>query len=236
MANAHIGESQRCRLRRLFHCCCWRAQASAQEGQREEIVVTGSYIKRDTFDAPSPTEVFDGGVIQQSGAPSMGIVHPRSHVHAEHRCGRERARHAGRPARFGVGELQHPRTRHGQHADAVRRPSRRESTAAGSIVAGAGAASASRPCWTAARRLYGTDAVAGVVNLIPVKKFNGFKTRSLLQPNGGQRVSPAEVLDARGHDVLRCVGCRLRGRLHEDERRCIVPSVPNFCAPTTIHR
>src|SRR5687768_10902344 len=45
---------------------------SAQEGPREEVIVTGSYIKRDTFDAPSPTAVIDGAAIAESGAPSMG--------------------------------------------------------------------------------------------------------------------------------------------------------------------
>src|SRR5690349_3904853 len=49
------------------------SQVAAQEGPREEVIVTGSYIKRDTFDAPSPTEVIDGAAIQESGAPSMGM-------------------------------------------------------------------------------------------------------------------------------------------------------------------
>ena len=48
------------------------SQVGAQEAEREEMVVTGSYIKRDTFNAPSPTEVIDSKAVAESGAPTMG--------------------------------------------------------------------------------------------------------------------------------------------------------------------
>src|SRR5687767_2843115 len=52
------------------------AQLQAQEDDSrkavEEIVVTGSYIKRERFEAPSPTEVIGVEDLLQSGAPNIG--------------------------------------------------------------------------------------------------------------------------------------------------------------------
>ena len=72
MTNARV-ENRSLSLAAAVSLTLLASQLNAQEREEtEEIVVTGSYIKRDTFDAPSPTEVIDSAAIAESGAPTIG--------------------------------------------------------------------------------------------------------------------------------------------------------------------
>jgi outer membrane receptor protein involved in Fe transport len=158
----------------------WAAQLGAQERSQEpsteEVVVTGSYIKQNRFDAPSPVEVIDSEVLLQSGEPNLGEyirdltftanTDTVANVLAVQDGGQDST-----TARFNLRGL-------GTGSTLTLFDGRRtvEQGAIGSlapelalerveVVLDGGAA------------LYGTDAVAGVVNLIPIKKFNGTKAR-----------------------------------------------------------
>jgi len=50
------------------------ASAGAQEAQVEEVVVTGSYIKREAADSPNPLSVIDRATIDQLGAVTVNDV------------------------------------------------------------------------------------------------------------------------------------------------------------------
>ena len=43
--------------------------------------------------------------------------------------------------------------------------------------------------WTGVQQLYGADAVAGVVNLIPVKEYDGFRAPQLLSASGRRQAN-----------------------------------------------
>ncbi|HVF17516.1 MAG TPA: TonB-dependent receptor, partial [Steroidobacteraceae bacterium] len=153
------------------------SQINAQEGPREEIVVTGSYIKRDTFDAPSPTEVIDSAAIAESGAPAMGnyirdLTFTQNTDVVSNVLGTQDGRQDSNSANFNIRGL-------GVGSTLTLFDGRRvvdPGSVAGivpelamqrlEVVLDGGAA------------LYGTDAVAGVVNIIPIKRFSGLKTRA----------------------------------------------------------
>lgn len=54
--------------------CASIAPAIGEEGAIEEIVVTGSYIKRSTADSPSPLTVIDRAQIEQTGAIEVADI------------------------------------------------------------------------------------------------------------------------------------------------------------------
>lgn len=156
------------------------SQADAQnaaDAPREEVIVTGSYIKRDTFNAPSPTEVIDGGAIQESGAPNMGsfirdLTFTQNTDVVANVLGTQDGRQDSVSASFNIRGL-------GTGSTLTLFDGRRivDATSAGSVVPEL-ALERFEAVLDGGAALYGTDAVAGVVNLIPVKKFSGFKTRA----------------------------------------------------------
>ena len=50
------------------------AWADDEEGEIEEIIVTGSLIKRDNFDSASPLQVLDDVDIQAEATPALGEI------------------------------------------------------------------------------------------------------------------------------------------------------------------
>lgn len=176
MANAQL-ENRSLPLAAAVSLLLTASQVAAQEAPREEIIVTGSYIKRDTFDAPSPTEVIDGGLIQESGAPSMGsfirdLTFTQNTDIVANVLGTQDGRQDSVSASFNIRGL-------GTGSTLTLFDGRRivDPSSAGSIVPEL-ALERFEAVLDGGAALYGTDAVAGVVNLIPVKKFNGVKTRA----------------------------------------------------------
>ncbi|HVF17075.1 MAG TPA: TonB-dependent receptor plug domain-containing protein, partial [Steroidobacteraceae bacterium] len=153
------------------------SQINAQEAERtEEIVVTGSYIKRDTFDAPSPTEVIDSTAIAESGAPTMGnfirdLTFTQNTDVVSNVLGTQDGQQDSNSANFNIRGL-------GTGSTLTLFDGRRivDPGSVGGVVPEL-AMQRFEVVLDGGAALYGTDAVAGVVNIIPVKKFDGFKTR-----------------------------------------------------------
>ena len=161
------------------------AQLSAQEAAPvEEVVVTGSYIKQGKFDLPSPVEVIGAEEVLQQGKSNLGeVVRDLTFTQNTDTVANVLAVQDGgqdsNTARFNIRGL-------GVGSTLTLFDGRRsvEQGAIGSlapelalerveVVLDGGAA------------LYGTDAVAGVVNVIPIKKFDGLKTRVFYTQDDG---------------------------------------------------
>ena len=152
------------------------SQVVNAQGVAEEIVVTGSYIKRDTFDAPSPTEVIDSTAVQESGAPSLGmfirdLTFTQNTDTVSNVLGSQDGQQDSNSANFNIRGL-------GTGSTLTLFDGRRIVTpgAIGTIVPEL-ALRRMDVVLDGGAALYGTDAVAGVVNLVPLKKFEGFKSR-----------------------------------------------------------
>lgn len=150
---------------------------NAQDAAPEEIVVTGSYIKRDTFDAKSPTEVIDSTAIQESGAPTIGnfirdLTFTQNTDTVSNVLGSQDGQQDSNSANFNIRGL-------GTGSTLTLFDGRRvvDPGSVGSVVPEL-AMQRFEVVLDGGAALYGTDAVAGVVNIIPVKKFNGVKTRA----------------------------------------------------------
>ena len=50
------------------------SSAFAAENEIEEVVVTGSLIKKDSFDSPSPLQVLDDADLQAEATPALGEI------------------------------------------------------------------------------------------------------------------------------------------------------------------
>jgi len=173
MSNAR--ESRSLALAAAVSLTLLASQATAQEA-REEIVVTGSYIKRDTFDAPSPTEVIDSSVIAESGAPTIGnfirdLTFTQNTDVVSNVLGTQDGQQDSNSANFNIRGL-------GTGSTLTLFDGRRivDPGSVGAVVPEL-AMQRFEVVLDGGAALYGTDAVAGVVNIIPVKKFEGFKTR-----------------------------------------------------------
>ena len=186
------------------------SQLKAQEDSRkavEEIVVTGSYIKRDRFEAPSPTEVIGVEDLLQSGAPNIGhfvrdLTFTENTDTVANVLGAQDGQQDSNSARFNIRGLGVGSTltlfdgRRVVDTGAVGSLAPELATERLEVVLDGGAA------------LYGADAVAGVVNVIPIKKFDGYKTRAFYtQDEGGDFDEPKfSMLAGKSFEKLDLVG------------------------------
>lgn len=156
----------------------------------EEIVVTGSYIKREKFDSPSPIETFSADDIRITGTPSLGqFVRELSYTQNTDVVANTFAAQDGQQdsnsARFNL---------RGLGVDSTL------TLFDGHRMLDTGNIGASMPDIATGRvevvldggsAIYGTDAVAGVVNLIPIKNYDGIKVSSYYsQDEGGDLREP----------------------------------------------
>jgi iron complex outermembrane receptor protein len=145
------------------------AAGAAEEGAIEEIVVTGSLIRRDSFDMSSPIDVMDEVALQEQGTPNLGeVLRNSTYNYGVESVGNILAANpqlVGNigPNFRGLGEratltlLDGRRTSSGNLANMYPQImiERTESLTDGGAT------------------LYGTDAVGGVFNIIPKKNVNG---------------------------------------------------------------
>jgi iron complex outermembrane recepter protein len=152
------------------------SQVGAQEAEREEMVVTGSYIKRDTFNAPSPTEVIDSAAVAESGAPTIGnfirdLTFTQNTDTVANVLGSQDGGQDSNSATFNIRGL-------GTGSTLTLFDGRRiVDSSIGTIVPEL-AMERFEVVLDGGAALYGTDAVAGVVNIIPMKRYEGIKTRA----------------------------------------------------------
>jgi outer membrane receptor protein involved in Fe transport len=149
---------------------------TAQEEIIEEIVVTGSFIKRDKYDMASPVETIDPETILSAGQTTIGglvrnLPYTQNVDTVANVLGAQDGGQDSNGARFNLRGLGNSSTltlmdgRRAVDPDSI--ASILPELAIGNIdiVLDGGAAT------------YGTDAVAGVVNFVPLQQYDGFKIR-----------------------------------------------------------
>lgn len=148
---------------------CLSPMSIAQEAALEEIVVTGSYIRRDNFNSAVPLTIINADDISQSGALQLGeFIGDATYNYGSDDVLNGLSGSDGVSTGFnlrGLGgnatlNLLDGRRRIGNDVNSVY-PSLAIKRI--EIMRDGGSA------------LYGTDAVSGVVNIIPVKAFEGIK-------------------------------------------------------------
>ncbi|MCW8194920.1 TonB-dependent receptor [Proteobacteria bacterium 005FR1] len=156
----------------------------------EEVVVTGSYIKRDKFDMASPVETFSAEDIRVTGAPTLGqFVRELSYTQntdvVANVLSIQDGQQDSNSARFNLRGL-------GVDSTLTLFDGHRmiDTGNIGAVVPDI-AMQRVEVVLDGGSAIYGTDAVAGVVNLIPVKQYDGFKVSSYYsQDEGGDLRQP----------------------------------------------
>lgn len=147
--------------------------ASAEEQDvLEEVVVTGSYIRRkDTFDLASPLDVLDATDISGQGVAAMGeILKNQTFNYGTDVIAVATA------STFQDGSRSFANLRGlGQGATLTLVNGRRSATGNINLLYPQIAIARIETLKDGASALYGSDAVAGVVNILPITNFNGFK-------------------------------------------------------------
>ena len=179
--------TRRGQLRHLIHSCLAasfalpmlvQAQQPAADPEVEEVVVTGSYIRNSAFAQNSPVDTVTPEDLFESGAPNMGqYIRDLSYTQNTN------------VVNIVLGSADGGQT--GNSSFNLRGLGENSTL---TLIDGTRALntlmSASLPEIAVARMemvldggsaLYGSDAVAGVVNIIPVKQFEGFKARTFYQ-------------------------------------------------------
>lgn len=158
----------------------------------EEVIVTGSFIKREKFDMASPVEVIDSVDVLASGYTNIGsfirdLTYTQNVDTVANVLGAQDGGQDSNSARFNLRGLGTSSTL--TLFDGRRVPSQAAvagilpdiAMARAEIILDGGAAT------------YGTDAIAGVVNMIPMKEYEGFKIRGFYSADA-DRISPEPKL------------------------------------------
>ena len=151
---------------------------AAEEGQIEEIVVTGSLLKRDSFDSASPLTVLDDVQIQAEATPALGEIIANqtfnygTDIFASHYStgGNPEGNRQGANFR-GLGEGATLSLLDGMRTLDNNLNNMLPQIAIQRIDILKDGASA----------LYGADAVAGVINVVPKKNFEGAEVGAFYQ-------------------------------------------------------
>lgn len=161
----------------------------AQEQLIEELVITGSYIKRGKFESPSPTEVITAEQIKQQGAPSMAQVVRDMSISQNtdtvaNVLGTQDGGQDSATARFNLRGL-------GTSSTLTLFDGRRSVTPNVQALVPDIAIEQVQIVLDGGATAYGSDAVAGVVNFIPIKEYDGFKFSTYYsQDDGGDYNEP----------------------------------------------
>ena len=181
--------SKRGYLRYLIHSCLAAplvlpAFAIAQDDAEdiEEVVVTGSYIRNSAFAEDANVSTVTQADLYESGAPSMEtFIRDLTYTQNTDVVANVLASQDGGQdsvgASFNLRGLGENSTL--QLVDGARMIDPSINTALPDI-----AVERLEVVLDGGSALYGSDAVAGVVNLIPIKEFDGFRTRTYYQVDG----------------------------------------------------
>ncbi|MGQ9425827.1 TonB-dependent receptor plug domain-containing protein [Gilvimarinus sp. F26214L] len=189
----------------------------------EEIVVTGSFIKRDKFDMASPVESIDAVDIQTSGYTSIGpyirdLTYTANVDTVANVLSVADGQQDSNSARFNLRGL-------GTSSTLTLMDGRRvlNSGAVAGIIPDI-ALDRVEVILDGGAATYGTDAVAGVVNLIPIQRFDGAKVRGFYtQDSEGDIYEPkVSLLFGRSFDRLDVVAAidysERKDALHRSDR------------------
>lgn len=153
----------------------------AQEAPIEEIIVTGSLIRRDSFDSSSPLTVVDQEDISSNATPNLGevLVNQTFNYGTDFQTNTYAARPQigtdSAPNLRGLGERATLNLLDGKRGVGTNLNNALPQIAIGRIDILKDGASAT----------YGTDAVAGVVNVVPRKDFTGAELSVFYQQDDG---------------------------------------------------
>ncbi len=206
--------------------CLLTQQALAQDSAIEEVVVTGSYIKRDSFDSSSPLTVIDSEAISNNATPNLGELMAdqtfnygsdfQTNTYAARGQGgtTTTANLRGLGARATLNLIDGKRMNYAPNA-----------SAAGNLNNAIPQIAIERidVLKDGASALYGTDAVAGVVNIITRKDFDGFQVSAFhtQDKNNDWDENQFEAMlgtpTNRGHFTI-AGSYRQRGQLEQVER------------------
>jgi outer membrane receptor protein involved in Fe transport len=193
------------------------AQESGGSSAIEEIVVTGSLIKRDNFDSSAPLKVIDQADIQSQATPNLGevLVNQTFNYGSDFQTNTYAARGQGGVTTAanlrGLGTNATLNLIDGQRIFYTNLNNSLPQVAIERIDVLKDGASA----------LYGSDAVAGVVNIIPRKNFEGFQASVFYQEADDLDESVFDFIMGsamdRGHFML-AGSYKTRGQLQQTER------------------
>ncbi|MDP1932197.1 MAG: TonB-dependent receptor [Gammaproteobacteria bacterium] len=175
--------TRRGNLRYLIHSCLAAsltlpviAHAQSAAPEVEEVVVTGSYIRNSKFTGASPVDTVSQEDLFQSGSPTIAqyirnLTYTQNTNTVSNVLASSDGAQTSNGAQFnlrGLGENSTLALMDGSRvvSSAVTALLPDIATARMEVVLDGGSA------------LYGSDAVAGVVNLIPIKEFDGFRARA----------------------------------------------------------
>lgn len=156
------------------------AYAESNQPIIEEIVVTGSLIRRDSFDSPSPLTVVDQDEISANATPNLGevLVNQTFNYGTDFQTNTYAARpQIGTNSQAnlrGLGPRATLNLLDGKRGVGTNLNNALPQIAIGRIDILKDGASAT----------YGTDAVAGVVNVVPRKDFSGAEVSAFYQEDG----------------------------------------------------
>ena len=159
--------------------------AQAQDDEVEEIVVTGSYIRNSAFSQDTAADTVTGEDLLTSGAPNMSeYIRDLTYVQnvdiVNVVLGSQDGPQSSNGASFNLRGLGENSTL--TLVDGVRTLDSRLNTAFPEI-----AMERMELVLDGGSALYGSDAVAGVVNLIPIKEYEGARFRTFYQrPEDGK--------------------------------------------------
>ncbi|MBC52926.1 MAG: hypothetical protein CMQ34_03730 [Gammaproteobacteria bacterium] len=156
------------------------AAAQSDAPELEEVVVTGSYIRNSAFAGASPVDTVSQADLLESGAPAMGqfirdLPYTQNTDVVANVNSTQNGQQDSNAARFNLRGL-------GVNSTLT--------LVDGTRSVNDGAVASLLPDIAMSRlevvldggsALYGSDAVAGVVNLIPIKEFDGIRVRSYYQ-------------------------------------------------------
>ncbi len=200
--------TRRAQLRQLIHTCLiasfatpvlLQAQA-AQDPEVEEVVVTGSYIRNSAFAQNSPVATINQDELYQSGAPSMAnYIRDLSFTQNTNNVQNVLASASGNQS--GVGTTFNLRGLGENSTLSMMDGVRSIDTSVTAMIPDIAVARI-EIVLDGGSALYGSDAVAGVVNMIPIKEFDGFRARAYYQTpeEGGQEEGNISFLWGKSFD------------------------------------
>lgn len=197
--------------------------ASAQQEnaatELEEVVVTGSYIKRDSFDSASPITIVDQEAISNNATPNLGevLVNQTFNYGSDFQTNT----YGARPQ---IGSTTNANLR-GLGTRATLDLIDGKRTASGNLTSALPQIAIDRIdiLKDGASAIYGTDAVAGVVNIITRKNFSGTKFSAFYQRDKDDTLDEQQYEFIAGSDtddghITMAFGYKSRGALEQTER------------------
>ncbi len=175
--------------------------AVAQEQAIEEIIVTGSFIRRDSFDMSSPLDVMNEYQLQEQGTPNLGEVLRNS----TYNYGVESVGNilAAEPQTAGVQGANFRGL--GERATLTLLDGRRTASANLANLYPQIMIERTESLTDGGATLYGTDAVGGVFNIIPKHDYEGVAVQIGTNQADGWHEHAASILIGGGNETSRFV-------------------------------